>query len=1105
MAKISNTLSYPNQLPIESGDYLIGTAANSSPIEKQTKTFTLGDIANFIIDGAFDGVSYRIPVFTAATSGVESFTIVNSLLYQDTASNGDKPEEVGGTTVYVDNGSGQGNFYVAGTTTTNGLLTVDGGIYFNSEVFDSSNTVGTGEQVLVSQADGTVQWQNYQGSGLEFQGGWNANTNVPDLTDPALLQPANTGKYWVVSVAGTTSLPTQGGGNITDWEVGDWAIISEDLNNNIFWDKIDNSSVLTGQGTPGNLAIWVTDSELGDAQVKVGVGDKSLIFNDLAGNLADGNAANAMGESTTASGNHSTAIGLNTTASGQSSTAMGQDSTASGDQSTAMGELTTASGDFSTAMGQNTLASGETSTAMGRFSKASGNFSTAMGEDTEASGKSSTAMGELTKASGDYAVSLGTLNNADGNGSVALGQGNNSTGVNSTALGLNNTASGNSSTAMGSGTTASGVTSTAIGNGSEATGNYSVAIGQNLEATGTISLAMGNGSEASNTVSVAIGNRTEASGTAALALGEDTIASGNNSTATGASTTASGDFSFSAVKSSKATGTASVAIGSEVEAAGQFALALGVTSKSSGAASIAIGNQAQALSNDSVAIGNQAIAQTNEKAIAIGTGSNAQGENSFAIGAAAVTNATASFGFAIGNQASSSGTNAFAIGEQSAATTARAMAFGKGAEASGFDSLALGSDANATGIRAVAIGDSTAVGQRSVAIGLGNVTNAQSSVAVGTDNNVNEDGGVGHFAAGYSNTVNDIAVADPGNGNFAIGFSNTISGSVGVIGEQNNYQITNGGVGRKAIIVGNNNTGSGLGSIIVGNNLTGIVGANQLILGGTQTTRIHNSTNVEIARFTDSQIRFGKGLTITDNIGLTTTLPSGSLMVGPYSGNQSLNNTSIGSMIVGAENQMQNAPYSAILGQSNTIDGTGVTNSIRSHIIGYNNSMTGTYSSFIAGGNSSVTTVNNGFSLGYSNSLSGQDSMFAFGENNTGPNGANDRNSFMIGAQLVGSDKTMNLGFRNNTAEYPATDINNGLGDVTFSVSTGLNTNTNSNALLITEGGINSGNPSVPQIPRVILPTVVSFNFADDTAAAAGGIPVGGLYHNAGVLRIRIA
>ena len=99
----------------------------------------------------------------------------------------------------------------------------------------------------------------------------------------------------------------------------------------------------------------------------------------------------------------------------------------------------------------------------------------------------------------------------------------------------------------------------------------------------------------------------------------------------------------------------------------------------------------------------------------------------------------------------------------------------------------------------------------------------------------------------------------------------------------------------------------------------------------------------------------------------------------------------------------------------------------------------------------------------------------------------------------------MNLGFRNNVAEYPTPQQSLGLGDVAFSVSTGLNVNTNSNALLITEGGINAGNPSAAQVPRVILPTVVQFNFADDTAAAAGGIPVGGLYHSAGVLKIRIA
>ena len=35
-------------------------------------------------------------------------------------------------------------------------------------------------------------------------------------------------------------------------------------------------------------------------------------------------------------------------------------------------------------------------------------------------------------------------------------------------------------------------------------------------------------------------------------------------------------------------------------------------------------------------------------------------------------------------------------------------------------------------------------------------------------------------------------------------------------------------------------------------------------------------------------------------------------------------------------------------------------------------------------------------------------------------------------------------------------------------------------------------------------PALLSHNFADDTAAATGGVPVGGLYHNAGQVRIRV-
>ena len=83
-------------------------------------------------------------------------------------------------------------------------------------------------------------------SGLTFQGNWDAATNTPNIG----ASTPNNGDFYIVSVAGTTNL-----GGITDWEVGDWAIavVSGGVTT---WQKIDNSSVLTGTGTGTKIAKW---------------------------------------------------------------------------------------------------------------------------------------------------------------------------------------------------------------------------------------------------------------------------------------------------------------------------------------------------------------------------------------------------------------------------------------------------------------------------------------------------------------------------------------------------------------------------------------------------------------------------------------------------------------------------------------------------------------------------------------------------------------------------------------------------------------------------------------------------------------------------------
>jgi len=208
------------------------------------------------------------------------------------------------------------------------------------------------------------------------------------------------------------------------------------------------------------------------------------------------------------------------------------------------------------------------------------------------------------------------------------------------------------------------------------------------------------------------------------------------------------------------------------------------------------------------------------------------------------------------------------------------------------------------------------------------------------------------------------------------------------------------------------------------------------------------------------------------------------------------------SLAVGQGNVIQNnADNCFAIGQGNTVDGAGVTagQSVRSQVLGFNNDLNGSYSSFIAGGQNTVTTKQNAVALGFSHNLAGSDSMFAFGENNTGPTIGNSNNSFMIGGNLTGVDGNMVLGFRNDTSSYPTTDYSNGLGNTKFVVSVG--TITNSNAIIITEGGVTRGG-GITQIPRIILPQQQALEFASDADATAGGVPTGGLYRDGNDLKI---
>lgn len=109
-------------------------------------------------------------------------------------------------------------------------------------------------------------------AGLVFKGSWNASTNTPTLTSGQ----GTVGNYYIVSVAGNTNLD-----GITDWQVGDWAVFTDDgAGGADQWDKIDNSSTLGGSGTAGQVAYWSGTRDLaGDAGMTYDAGNDVLTVN----------------------------------------------------------------------------------------------------------------------------------------------------------------------------------------------------------------------------------------------------------------------------------------------------------------------------------------------------------------------------------------------------------------------------------------------------------------------------------------------------------------------------------------------------------------------------------------------------------------------------------------------------------------------------------------------------------------------------------------------------------------------------------------------------------------------------------------------------------
>ena len=386
----------------------------------------------------------------------------------------------------------------------------------------------------------------------------------------------------------------------------------------------------------------------------------------------------------------------------------------------------------------------------------------AIGNESQSNSDQSIAIGYRAVANSQYANPAQPA--------VAVGAGASATGRGGVSLGLIAN-SGVRGTAIGSATKATGFGAFAGGTYAQATNGGDVAIGgatsdrfdDYATASGGYSVAIGTAAKADGGAGVSIGYKTNAKTSNSLAVGSESQATGEGAVAVGRKNTSTGASSTVLGILSTANATSATAVGMETTAKGENSLAVGHKSSASGKNGVAVGTNFTTSEQGGVAVGNAAKSkEINATAVGIDVGANAA--NSVALGGSAI--ASSDGAIAIGSHGS----------RQTTATGNRALAIGTAATANGLDNIAIGTSASTSSQYSTAVGNSaTATAIRAAAFGANSTASVEGGVALGVGSVANRAGGIAN--KGYNpndNRTNKYAglntwVLSPTTGAVAVG------------------------------------------------------------------------------------------------------------------------------------------------------------------------------------------------------------------------------------------------------------------------------------------------------------------------------------------------
>ncbi|MFT4643713.1 MAG: hypothetical protein ACI8ZX_000106 [Planctomycetota bacterium] len=399
---------------------------------------------------------------------------------------------------------------------------------------------------------------------------------------------------------------------------------------------------------------------------------------------------------------------------------------------------------------------------------------------------------------------------------------------------------------------------------------------------------------------------------------------------------------------------------------------------------------------------------------------------------------------------SATGLRSIAIGANTTASNTDAIAMGENTTATGISSTAIGKATNASADGATSMGNgTTASGVNSTSMGVNTLASGAYSTSTGNNTTASGDNS---FSAGANTTASGERSTATGNNTLAGGNSAT------AIGTNTEARATSSfATGINTLASGNHSTAMGNGTVASGTNS---------ISAGSSTTAGGNQS-------------FAVGFSTTANGNVATAMGNSTVASGVSSTAMGLYSVASGvaSTATGYDTEASGANSTA-MGKETTASG------LNSFATGGSTTASGDYST--ASGRSTLSSGSHSFAAGFSTIASGESST-AMGVNST----ASGDKSVSIGDNTIANSFSEIAIGRNPVAKtgnatiWVATDR-------LFSIGNGASASSQSMALEILKNGI------------TVLPAVVSLNFADDTAAATGGVPVGGLYHTSGAIKIRL-